>query len=221
MIADLQTYIPSLLEGARITVEILLLASLLAAAMSFIAGLARLSKITAVRWIATIYIEFFRGTSVLVQLFWLYFVMPFFGVKMPAFTAAVIALGLNVGAYGAEVVRGAILAVPKEQIETATALNFSAYKRMRYIILPQAVVAMLPPFGNLLIELLKATSLVSLITVADITFNGKLLIETTLKTAEIFFIILIMYFILGQVITFIIKGIESRMVRGLDHGGIR
>src|SRR3546814_7894014 len=95
------------------------------------------------------YIELFRVTSALVQLFWLFFVLPEFGIRLSEMTVAVLGLGLNVGAYGAEVVRGAIQAVPKGQWEAATALNMSYPLAMRRIILPQAVVAMLPPWGNL------------------------------------------------------------------------
>jgi len=135
--------------------------------------------------------------------------------------AAVVALGLNTGAYGAEIVRGAVLAVPKGQYEVATAFNFSPYKRMRYIILPQAIPAMIPAFGNLLIELLKATSLVSLITVGDITYKSILYITNTMKITEIFIVILLVYFFLAQIITFLMKKIELQVTHGLDYGGIQ
>ncbi|HON77351.1 MAG TPA: ectoine/hydroxyectoine ABC transporter permease subunit EhuC [Spirochaetota bacterium] len=214
-------FLPNLLEGAAVTVAILLLATVLAVIFAFAAGLARLSGRSAVRIPAVMFVEFFRGTSALVQLFWIYFVLPFFGIHIPAMAAAVVALGLNTGAYGAEIVRGAVLAVPKGQYEVATAFNFSPYKRMRYIILPQAIPAMIPAFGNLLIELLKATSLVSLITVGDITYKSILYITNTMKITEIFIVILLVYFFLAQIITFLMKKIELQVTHGLDYGGIQ
>lgn len=117
--------------------------------------------------------EVFRGTSALVQLFWFYFVLPMFGMKLPALLVGIVVLGANAGAYGAEVVRGAILAVPAGQREAAVALNLTRARTIWRIILPQAVPAMLPPTGNLLIELLKNTALVSLITITDLTFRGS------------------------------------------------
>src|SRR6056297_722186 len=214
-------FLPSLIEGTAVTVTILILSTILAFIFAFGAGLARLSKIPLIKIPAVAYIEFFRGTSALVQLFWIYFVLPFFGVDISALTAAIVALRLNTGAYGAEVVRGAILAVPHGQYEAATAFNFSSYQRMRYIILPQAIPAMLPTFGNLLIELLKATSLVSLITVGDITYNSIMYITNTMKITEIFIIILLVYFAISQVVTFIMKKVEQRVTLGLDYGGVR
>src|SRR3546814_18898427 len=114
------------------------------------------------RWLAITYIELFRGTSALVQLFWLFFVLPHFGLTLEPLTVAVAALGLNVGAYAAEVVRGAIDAVPRGQWEATIALNMSPIEALRRHILPPAVVAMSPPCGNLFIHLLKRTDLASL-----------------------------------------------------------
>src|SRR5262249_11548589 len=120
-----------LLSGAILTIELFVVAVALCCVLSVIAGLARLSPIRAVRIVATCYIEIFRGTSLVVQLFWLFFVLPFFHIHITAFVAAVLGLGLCFGAYGAEIVRGAILAVPKAQFEVATALNMSRFHRMK------------------------------------------------------------------------------------------
>ena len=141
--------------------------------MAFLAGLGRVSRFAAVRALATAYIEFFRGTSIFVQLFWAYFVLPFFGVPLTPLQAGVLALGLNVGAYGAEVVRGAVRSIGKEQYEACVALNLGRWQSMRHVILPQALLLMLPTFGNNAIELLKATSVVSLISLADMTFQAQ------------------------------------------------
>ena len=113
-----------------------------------LAALARLYGAAPVRSLATVYVEIFRGTSALVQLFWLFFVLPQFGLTLPPFLVAVLALGLNVGAYGSEVVRGAILGVPRGQWEATTALNMTRGSALRRIILPQAFVVMIPPWAT-------------------------------------------------------------------------
>ena len=131
-------------------------------------GLMRLSKNPIVQGTATVYIEFFRGTSLLVQLFWAYYVLPFFGISLEAFTAGVAALGLNFGAYGAEIVRGGILAVPKGQWEAAESLAFSRLQILWKIILPQCFKRMIPPWMNWYAILTMATPLCSLLGVEEI-----------------------------------------------------
>lgn len=184
-----------------------------------IAGLSRISLIAPLRWLAASYIEVFRGTSALVQLFWFYFVLPLFGVSLAATTVGILVLGLNAGAYGAEVVRGAILAVPKGQWEAALSLNLSRWNTIRRIVLPQAVPAMLPPAGNLLIELLKNTSLVSLITITDLTFSAQILRAETLKTTEIFSLVLLMYFGAAMVIALLMRLLERWLARSQGRVG--
>src|SRR5262249_24404645 len=153
---------------------------------AFIAAMAKLYGPLPIRWLAVVYIEIFRGTSALVQLFWLFFVLPHFGLTMEPLTVAIVALGLNVGAYGAEGVRGAVAAVPRGQWEASIALNMSRAQALRLIIVPQAIVAMIPPWGKLFIELLKATAIVSLITISDLAFRAEQMNATTYKTTEIF-----------------------------------
>jgi polar amino acid transport system permease protein len=211
-------FLPQLLQGAVITVQVTVLASLLSVFMAFVAGLARLSNSFFFRAISTVYVEVFRGSSALVQLFWFFFVLPFFGIHLSAFQVGVLALGINVGAYGAEVVRGAILAVPKGQYEAATALNMSHRMMMWRVIVPQAAIAMVPPWGNLFIELLKATALVSLITLADLTFKAYQLNQTTFRTAEIFTLVLLIYFAIALGITGIMRMLERWLGRGIARG---
>ncbi|SBS34602.1 Inner membrane amino-acid ABC transporter permease protein YecS [Marinomonas spartinae] len=209
-----------LLQGAVVTIKIVAMALPLAAVMAFIFGLIRLYSPAPFKQIAIFYIEFFRGTSALIQLYWIYFVLPFFGITIDAMTAAVVALGLNIGAYGTEVVRGAVQSVPKGQYEASIALNFTARQRVWRIILPQALVNMIPPFGNLAIELVKATSLVSLITIGDLTFKAKSLADTTLQVGEIFGVVLLLYFIMSQALALLFKLLEKRLSKGLGRGGI-
>ncbi|UOF91114.1 ectoine/hydroxyectoine ABC transporter permease subunit EhuC [Fodinisporobacter ferrooxydans] len=206
--------LPSLLQGAVVTIEITLISAVLSFFMAFIAGFGRLSKFFIIRMIASIYIEVFRGTSLLVQLFWLYFALPMFGLQLPPMVAGIIALVLNYGAYGAEVVRSAILAVPKGQTEASIALNLSNWQRMRLVILPQALLIMLPTFGNNLIELLKSTSLVSLVTIADLTFKGIELQTTTLQSTTIFSLLLILYFVIAYPLSLGVRWIERRVSVG-------
>ena len=161
-------------------------------------GLMRLSKNLVIQGIATVYIEFFRGTSLLVQLFWAYYVLPFFGISLEAFTAGVVALGLNFGAYGAEIVRAGILAVPKGQWEAAHSLNFTPAKRIKRIIIPQIFPIILPPAANLTVELLKATALVALVTVVDLTFEAKQINSITWLSAQCFGTALLIYYIMAR-----------------------
>lgn len=205
------------MEGTLVTVALTVLAGALAVVMAFIAGLARLSPLRIVRAVAAVYVEVFRGVSLLVQLFWLYFVLPFFGVRLDPFTTAVIGLGLCNGAYGAEIVRGAILAVPRGQYEAATALNYGTWDRYRRLVLPQAVPLMLPPLGNLSIELLKATALVSLITIQDLSFQALTLRQTTMRTLEPFTAILLIYFVLAM----LLSGFFRLLERWFDPAQLR
>jgi polar amino acid transport system permease protein len=207
-----------LLDGAQVTAEITAYSIVLALIVAFVMGIARLSRHRPVRWLAGTYVEVFRGTSVLVQMFWFFFALPAFGVRLTPMAAAVLALGLNVGAYGAEIVRGAIKAVPPGQIEAAIALNMRPMLRMRRVVVPQALVAMLPPFGNLMIELLKGTALVSLITLSDLTFQAQVLRSSTGRTLAVFSLTLLLYFLMALVITGAVRLLERRVSRGLDIG---
>jgi polar amino acid transport system permease protein len=186
-------------------------AGALAAVASLFAGLGRLSSLRLVRWTAGAYVELFRGTSALVQLFWVYFVLPFAGIELGAFTAGFVVLGLNAGAYGAEVVRGAVLAVPPGQRDAAQALNFTRSQTLLRIILPQALPAMLPPAGNLVIELTKNTALVSMIAVHELTFTAQLLRAATLQTGLVFGLVLALYFGLALVLTRLFRRLERRV----------
>jgi len=212
--------LPRLLNGTLLTIQIAVLSMVFATALSVVLGLLRLIRFWPVHWLVRAYIEFFRGTSLLVQLFWMYYVLPHFGVFLDPFTVGVLGISLNTGAYGAEAVRGAILAVPKTQYEAATALNMSPARRMRRIILPQAAVILLPPWGNMLIETLKVTSVVSLITISDLTFEAYQLNALTFRTIEIFLIVLGIYFVLAQIVAAGVRAIERRAKRGLAMGSV-
>jgi polar amino acid transport system permease protein len=212
--------LPRLVNGTLLTVRIAVLAMVFATALSVLVGLLRLIRFAPIRWLVRAYVEFFRGTSLLVQLFWMYYVLPHFGVFLDPFTVGVIGISLNLGAYGAEAVRGAILAVPKTQYEAAVSLNMSRFHRMRRIILPQAFVILLPPWGNMLIETLKVTSVVSLITISDLTFEAYQLNALTFRTIEIFLLVLSIYFVLAQIVAAGVRMVERRARRGLVRGTV-
>ncbi|WP_136649352.1 ectoine/hydroxyectoine ABC transporter permease subunit EhuC [Paracoccus aeridis] len=216
---DWTGYLLLILDGAWVTVRLTVMGCALALVVAFIAGLGRIAPWAPVRWLATAYIEIFRGTSIFVQLFWIYFVLPLTGVALTPMQAGVLALGLNVGAYGAEVVRGAILAVPRDQYEATVALNLTGWQRLRHVILPQALPLMLPTFGNNAIELLKATAVVSLISLSDMTFQAQIVRSQTGNTILPFVTILVIYFALSLLIAAIMGRIERRVTRGLD--GVR
>lgn len=203
-------YAPLLWQGLLTTLLVTVLGGALCLVVAFAAGLARLSKHWILRWPAGVFIEVFRGTSLLVQMFWLFFALPFFGIQLHPLTAAVLALGLNEGAYAAEVVRGAIASRAKGQTEACIALGMEPALRLRRIIIPQSIPAMLPPFGNVMVDLLKNTSLVSLVTVADLTFSAQMIRSTTGQTTAIFITILVMYFALSYLLTLLTSWLEKR-----------
>ena len=210
----LQVYGGRLIDGTVVTIYQFLLATVVAVVAAVTFGLMRLSQSLIVRSVAIAYIEFFRGTSLLVQLFWIFFVLPLFGITLDKFEAGFIAVGLNMGAYGAELVRGAVLAVPKGQWEAAIALNMARHNRMRRIILPQAFVIMLPPWGNLIIEILKGTALVALIAVADLMFEVRQINITTFLSAEAFGTAIIVYYVIARFfVTPTMRGFERLMAR--------
>ncbi|GAG43337.1 unnamed protein product, partial [marine sediment metagenome] len=140
-------------------------------------------------------------------------------VRLTPLEAGVAVFGLNMGAYGSEVVRGAIQAVGQGQREAAIALSLTSFQRMRHVIFPQAALTMLPPYGNLLIELLKGTALVSLITLSDLTFEAqKLRVNGTADSLTLYSTILVMYFIIALAITTFVRLLERYFSRGLAIG---
>jgi len=186
------------------------------ALLSFAAGLARTSAPWPFKAVAVGYIEIFRGTSLLVQLFWLFYALPLLGVRFTPIFTGVLGLSLNIGAYGAEVVRGAVLAVPREQLEAAKALNLTPARTLRRIVLPQALVEMMPPFGNLAIQNLKDTALVSMITIGDLTFQAQQLRNMTLDSVPIYTLSLLLYFAMALVLMAFMRWLEHRV----RHGGM-
>lgn len=205
--------LPPLLAGLARTLAITLGAGVLAAVLALAAGLARLSTWAPLRGASMVYVEVFRGTSALVQLFWFFYVLPLVGVRLGPLECGILVLGLHVGAYGAEVVRGAVKGVAQGQWEAAQALDLTRAQTLRFVVLPQALVAMVPPAGNLAIELLKGTALVSLITIADLTFAAQTLRAETGQTAQIYLVVLLLYLVCAQVIACGFRRLEAHLAR--------
>ena len=203
-------WVDDVVRGIGITVLVTVLGAAGAFVVAFVFGLLARAHRVAPRFVARVFIEFFRGTSLLVQLWWLFFVLPQFGWVLSPLAVGVLAFALNFGAYGAEVVRGAINAVPKAQWEATVALNMTPYERMRRVILPQAVVGMIPPFTNLLIQLLKSTPLVFTITIVDLTAVTTAYRSAEGNTGFIFTVSLVLYFVLAYALTLGMNALEAR-----------
>ncbi len=205
--------LPQLLKGAGVTLKVTLITAGVAFLLSFVVAFARMAPLRWVRILAAVYVEVLRGTSAIVQLFYLFFILPAFGVSLNAMTTAVIGLGMNLSAYGSEVVRSGIGAIAEGQHEAAKALGLSRVQTYRFVILPQALVIMMPSFGNLLIELVKATSLVSLITLTELTFSGRQMVVTTGRAFQVWGLVLVIYFAMAYPLTWLVRLAETRAAR--------
>lgn len=211
----------NLMAGTLVTVQVIVGSFALGTVMSLVMGVARLSNRRWLRGWALVYIELARGISAIILLFWMFFALPIlfgFGGMSPML-AGILALGLNMGAYGAEIVRGAIQSVPKGQTEASIALNLTERHRLRHVVLPQAVPIILPPYGNLTIEVLKGTALVSLITLTDLTRaalvirQNRVLSDDPVNVPILFVNVLVIYLVLSQIIAQVFKVAERRSAR--------
>ncbi len=199
-----------ILQGVWVTASVTIAGCFVALIVSFVIGICRLIAPTPIRWIAGAYVEIFRGTSFIVQLFWIYFTLPLIGVTLPAFPVAVVVLGLNVGSFGSEVVRGSILAVPRPLIESAIALNYTKWQRFRRVMLPNALPMMIAPFGNLAVDLLKTSSVVSLISLTEITFRAQLVRAQTGETFGPLLMLILVCYALATAIEWSVGSLERR-----------
>ncbi|QVQ54988.1 ectoine/hydroxyectoine ABC transporter permease subunit EhuC [Spiractinospora alimapuensis] len=212
------TRFPSYLEGAKFTVLATLGGAALGFVLAMVIGIAGTTRSRALRAVATVYTETFRGVSALVLMFWAAFAIPnVTSFTFEPLTAGIVALGVNIGAYGAEVVRAAINAVPRSQVEATIALNMTWTRRMWSVILPQAWAQMLPTFGNLVIELMKATAVISLIGVTDIMWSADLARSSTFETVYAYGWALVMYFVFAQILVFLMRLLERHANRRLGR----
>jgi polar amino acid transport system permease protein len=210
--------IPSYAQPLVVTIQVTVAASALALVVAFVLGLMTASKHLAVRTPARFVVEFIRGSSVIVQLFWIAYAMPaLLGIRLDyQILAGIIALALNYGAYCSEVVRSAIAAVPKGQWEACTALNFTTVQKMRLVVIPQAWPEMIPSLCSFAIMLLKASALVSLIGITDITAWATVLGSDPGQNRLLHYsVILVIYFVLAWLIWTGMRALERRAKRGI------
>lgn len=200
-----------LLKGAYYTMFITLVSMFFGLIIGLLIAIARLRGNGLVSRLAKTYVSIIRGTPLLVQIFIIYFGLPDFGISLEPLTAALISLSINIGAFLSETIRGAILSVPKGQMEAAVSLGMSYWQAMKRIILPQASRIAIAPMGNTFIGMLKETSLVSTITVTELLRASQLLISKHLVVMPFYIAIAIMYWVMSTVFSTILDRIERKM----------
>jgi polar amino acid transport system permease protein len=199
-------------QGTLVTIEVTVGAIALGCLIGLLIGLGRLDPR---RWIVyglcTAYVGFIRGTPLLVQLFIWFFGLPHFGINLPAMFCGVVGMGIYSGAYVSEIVRGAIQSIDRGQMEAARSLGMPRAMAMRQIVIPQAVVRMIPPLGNEFIALIKNSSLVSLLTIADLMHEGQKIISTSYRSLEVYLAIALVYFVLTNLTGLALRTVEHRL----------
>ena len=205
-------YIPALLQGLYYTLLVSVVGLVIGFVLGAIFGLGRISRSKIVYGISTAYIELLRGTPVLVQAIWIYFALPLIiGFNIPSLTAGIVVIGLNSGAYIAEIVRGAVQSVEKGQMEAGRSLGLSQHLTMRYIIWPQAFKRMIPPLGNQFIISIKDTSLLSVILVPELIFQGRLVASNHFNAVEIYTTVAIFYLVITLTLSKVLNIMEKRL----------
>lgn len=203
--------LPLLLQGAAITVEITALSVFLGVLIGCFVAIARLCSITPLRFAAGVYVDFIRGTPLLVQIFLVYFALPLIiGQRVDPFFAAISACSINSGAYVAEIFRGGIQSIDRGQMEAGRSLGLSWWQTMKYIILPQAFKCIIPPLGNEFIAMLKDSSLVSVIGFEELTRCGQLIIARTYASVEIWAAVAVVYLVMTFVVSRLVAVLEKR-----------
>ncbi len=208
---DMIQFLPTLLQGALLTIAVSLLAFALALVFGLIVGITRISRVVPLRMLAACYIQFIRGTPLLLQLFFIYYVLPYAGIVLSPFISGAIGLTLNCAAYMAEVFRSGIQAIPKGQWEAGTSVGMSRALLMRRIILPQAVRIIIPSLGNFFVSIFKDSALLSVITMRDLMFSGQLLASATYKHFEIFTMVAVIYFLISYPTAKLVEWIEAKV----------
>jgi polar amino acid transport system permease protein/cystine transport system permease protein len=207
-------YLPLLLEGAWASVQVAAGALVLALAGGLVLAVLTLSRSPVARWPARAYIELIRGTPALTQLFIIYFGLADLGLGMPPMLAAIIGLGINGSAYLAEVYRAGLSAVDRGQREAALSLGLPPLAALRFVVLPQAVRIMVPPFCNYGIQLLKDTSLVSSVAVPEIMFRARNLVMETYESMQIYLLVALIYMAIAIPLSHLSGRLERRLKAG-------
>lgn len=205
------TSFPLLLLGAGVTIKITVMSVALGVLIGLFVGIARICRVKPLRFLAAVYVDFFRGTPLLVQIFLFYFAVPVItGQRIDPYVAAVGSCGINSGAYVAEIVRAGIQSIDEGQMEAGRSLGMTWAQTMRYIIVPQAIKRVIPPLGNEFIALLKDSSLVSVIGFEELTRRGQLIIAKTYASLEIWFSVAIIYLVMTLTISRFVSFLEKR-----------
>lgn len=206
--SDIVEFMPRLLWGALTTIEITVLSIIFAMALGLIVAVIRSSNIRALTIPATIFVDLMRGTPLLLQIFYIYYVLPLAGIVLNSFTAGVIALSINYAAYLSEVFRSGIVAVPPGQREAAWSLGIPVRETMTRIILPQAIRLVIPSVGNYFVSLFKDSALVSVIALTELMRAGQLLASSTFKHFEVFTLVALIYLAISYPATWLVRWVE-------------
>jgi len=210
---DATEFLPILLQGVGLTIVVTLGSLILSTILGLVWALLRVSGVRALAGLSAGLINLIRGIPIIVLLFYLYFVMPDFGIALSALQAAILGLGLAYSAYQAENFRAGIEAIDKGQIEAAQAIGMGWWLTMRRVILPQAVRIVLPPYGNIMIMLLKDSSQASTITVAELALQGKLIASSTFKNTSVFTLVALMYLTMSIPLILLVRHFEKKAGR--------
>ena len=209
--SDVMLFLPDLLMGARYTITLTFGIMAISIVAGILVAIGRMSRFFPLRALLTAYVEFIRGTPALMQLYYIFYVFPFFGIVFPAIFAGVLALSVNYTAYLSEVYRAGIGSVDKTQMEAAQSLGMTYWQSMRFVILPVAARVSLPPTVNYLLSLFKETSLLSVVTIRELMFSGILLGAETYKYLTIFTEVAVLYFIICYPWAALAGWLERRM----------
>jgi polar amino acid transport system permease protein len=212
-IADAIEFMPILLTGVQLTIVVTVGSLLLSTVLGLLWALMRVSGIRALAATQVLIVNFIRGIPIIVQLFYIYFVLPDFGITLTALQAAIIGLGIAYSAYQAENFRAGIEAVDHGQVEAAQSLGMGWTMTMRRVILPQAVRIVLPPYGNIMIMMLKDSSQASTITVAELALQGKLIASSTFKNVSVFTLVALLYLCMSIPLILLVNRLEKRFGR--------
>jgi polar amino acid transport system permease protein len=210
---DAREFLPILLQGVWVTITLTLCALAISTALGMVWALMRTSGVRWLEWPAKAFVNTIRGIPIIVQLFYIYFVLPDLGIDLTAFQAGAIGLGIAYSAYMGEVFRSGILAVDHGTVEAAESIGLSHARVLSRVVLPQAVRIVLPPYGNNLIMLLKDSSQASVITVAEISTQSRLIASSTFKNQEVFTMAALLYLALSVPLIILVGRLERRFGR--------
>ena len=205
-----------LLATVKVTIPLSIIAFVLALVVAVLATVMRLSGIRPLRWLSRFYVWLFRGTPILVQLFIIFYGLPAAGITLSAWTSAILAFTLNTGAYAAETLRASVQSIPRGQLEAARTLNYTGWQTVRHVVAPQALRIALPPLGNDLIDLVKGTSLVMVITLADVFQVGRQIAATNFQPLALYAEVAVIYLAIFTVLSLLqsrLERVSNRYIR--------